>query len=78
MIDDGDCGAIGGMKIDRETEVLGENPSQIPHDQTRARTLAAAVGSHRLTAFATARPLDSISSQLRRINISIINFYYPF
>jgi hypothetical protein len=25
MIDDGDCGAIGGMKIGRETEVLGEN-----------------------------------------------------
>jgi hypothetical protein len=24
MIDDGDCGAIGGMKIGRETEVLGE------------------------------------------------------
>jgi hypothetical protein len=25
IIDDGDCGAIGGMKIDRRTEVLGEN-----------------------------------------------------
>jgi hypothetical protein len=23
MIDDGDCGAIGGMNIGRETEVLG-------------------------------------------------------
>jgi hypothetical protein len=28
MIDDGNCGAIGGMKIGRETEVLGENLSQ--------------------------------------------------
>jgi hypothetical protein len=28
MIDDGDCGEIGGMKIDRETEVLGENLPQ--------------------------------------------------
>jgi hypothetical protein len=28
LIDDGDCGAIGGMKIDRETEVLGENLPQ--------------------------------------------------
>jgi hypothetical protein len=28
IIDNGDCGAIGGMKIGRETEVLGENP---PH-----------------------------------------------
>jgi hypothetical protein len=24
-IDDGDCGEIGGMKIGRETKVLGEN-----------------------------------------------------
>jgi hypothetical protein len=46
-----------------ETEVLGENwapvplcPPQIPLDQTRARTLAAAVGSQRLTAGAMARP----------------------
>jgi hypothetical protein len=30
MIDEGDCGAIGGMKIGRGTEVLGENlPSAI-------------------------------------------------
>jgi hypothetical protein len=40
-----------------ETEVLGENSvpvplclSQIPHDLTRVRTRAAAVGSRRLTA----------------------------
>jgi hypothetical protein len=25
MIDEGNCGAIGGMKIGRGTEVLGEN-----------------------------------------------------
>jgi hypothetical protein len=28
MIDDGDCGATGGMKIGRGTEVLGENLPQ--------------------------------------------------
>jgi hypothetical protein len=28
MIDEGDCGAIGGMKVGRETEVLGENLPQ--------------------------------------------------
>jgi hypothetical protein len=63
MIDDGDCGAIDGMKIGRGTEVLGENLPQcqfylpqISYDLTRARTRAAAVGSRRLTAWATARP----------------------
>jgi hypothetical protein len=25
MIDDDECGAVGGMKIGRENEVLGEN-----------------------------------------------------
>jgi hypothetical protein len=46
IIDEDDCGAIGGIKIGTgETEVLGEKPApaplfapQIPHDQTRART----------------------------------------
>jgi hypothetical protein len=28
MIDEGDCGAIDGIKIGRETEVLGENLAQ--------------------------------------------------
>jgi hypothetical protein len=28
MIDDGDCGAIGGIKIGRGTEVLGKNLPQ--------------------------------------------------
>jgi hypothetical protein len=47
-----------------ETEVLGKPapvplcPPQIPHDQTRARTRAAAVGSQRLTAWAMARPIS--------------------
>jgi hypothetical protein len=34
MIGEGDCGAIGGMKIGRETEVLGENLPQ-RHYMTR-------------------------------------------
>jgi hypothetical protein len=57
MIDDGDCGAIGGMKIDRGHRSTRRKPApaplcppQIPHDQNRARTRAAAVGSRRLTA----------------------------
>jgi hypothetical protein len=63
MIDDGDCGEIGGMKIGRENRSTRRNsapaplcPPQIPHDQIRARTRAAAVGSQRLTACAMARP----------------------
>jgi hypothetical protein len=62
----GDCedGEFGGMKIGRGAEVLGENlppespcPPQIPLDQTRGRTRAAAVGSQRLTAWVMTRPL---------------------
>jgi hypothetical protein len=57
MIDDGDFGAIGGIKFGRETEVLGENlphrhfvAAQNPRDQTRLRTEADAVGNTRLMA----------------------------
>jgi hypothetical protein len=64
MIDEGDCGAIGGMKIGRGNRSTRKKkpapaplcPPQIPHDQTRARTRAAAVGSRRLTAWPMARP----------------------
>jgi hypothetical protein len=57
MIDEGDCGAIGGMKIGRGNLSTRRKPApaplcppQIPHDQIWARTRAAAVGSQRLTA----------------------------
>jgi hypothetical protein len=57
VIDDRDCGAIGGMKIgrgNRSTRIKPAPaplcPSQIPHDQTRPRTRVAAVGSQPLTA----------------------------
>jgi hypothetical protein len=57
MIDEGDCGAIGGMKIGRGNRSTRRKPApgpfcppQIPLDQTRALTRAAAVGSQRLTA----------------------------
>jgi hypothetical protein len=63
MVDEGDCGAIGGMKIGRGNRSTRRKPApaplcppQIPHDQTRARTRAAAVGSQWLTAWAMARP----------------------
>jgi hypothetical protein len=50
MIYEGDCGAIGGMKIGRGNQSTRKKPAlaplcppQIPHDQTRAQTRAAAV-----------------------------------
>jgi hypothetical protein len=57
------CGATGGMKIGRGNRSTRRKyapvplcPPQIPRDQTRDRIRAAAVGSHRLTAWAMARP----------------------
>jgi hypothetical protein len=56
MIDENDCGAIGGIKIGRGTEVLGENLPQrhfVHHKSYMTRPglepRAAAVGSQRLT-----------------------------
>jgi hypothetical protein len=56
MIDDGDCGVIGGMKFGRGNRSARRKPApaplrppQIPHEQIRTRTLAAAVESQRLT-----------------------------
>jgi hypothetical protein len=61
MIDEGDCGAIGGMMIGRGNRSTRRTPApaplcppQIPHHQTRARTRAVAVRSQRLTASAMA------------------------
>jgi hypothetical protein len=57
MIDDGDCGAIGGMKIGRGNRSTRRKPAPVPlrppkirRYLTRASTRAAAVGSQRLTA----------------------------
>jgi hypothetical protein len=57
MIGEGDCGAIGGMKIGRGNRSTRRKPApaplclpQILLDHTRDRTRAAAVGSQRLTA----------------------------
>jgi hypothetical protein len=58
MIDDGDCGAIVEIKIGKGNRSTRRTPAptplcppQIPHDQTRARTRTAAVGSQRLNAW---------------------------
>jgi hypothetical protein len=50
MIDDGDCGTVGGMKTGRGNRSTRRKPAlvplcppQIPYDQIRARTRAVAV-----------------------------------
>jgi hypothetical protein len=57
MIGEGDCGAIGGMKIGRGNRSTRRKPAstplcppQIQLHQTRDRTRVAAMGSQRLTA----------------------------
>jgi hypothetical protein len=64
-----DCedGELGGMKNGRENRSTRRKPAptllcppQIPHDQTRARTRAAEVGSQRLTTWAMARPMTDL------------------
>jgi hypothetical protein len=52
MIDEGDCGAIGEIKIGRGNRSTQRKPApaplcppQMPHSQTRTQTRAAAVGS---------------------------------
>jgi hypothetical protein len=67
MIDDGDCGAISGMKIGRGN-CTWRKPApvplcspQIPHDLTQAQTQATMVGSQWLTAWAMARTFSNCS-----------------
>jgi hypothetical protein len=57
MVDENDCGAVGGMRIARGNRSTRRKPArmplcppQIPHDVTWARTRAASVGSRQLTA----------------------------
>jgi hypothetical protein len=56
MVDDDECGAVGGMlgkgnrRTRRKPGLIPLGPPQIPIDLTRARTRAAAVGSLQPTA----------------------------
>jgi hypothetical protein len=65
IIHDDDCRTISGMnnwqgkpKYSEKSAPLPLWPAQIPHDLIWARTRAAAVGSRRLTAWATVRPWE--------------------
>jgi hypothetical protein len=79
MIGEGDCGAIGGMKIGKGNRSTRRKPALAPlcppeirHDQIRARNRAAAVGRERLTAWAMARPCMIV--YLRSIPFGIAEF----
>jgi hypothetical protein len=75
----GDCddGKFGGMMIGRGNRSIGRKPSpaplcppQIPLDQTRAITRAAAVGSQGLSAWAMARPMLIVTQQVKKFPAS--------
>jgi hypothetical protein len=78
MIDGDDCGAISGMsgrgnRRNRRRPASGPFcESQIPHDLTRAQTLAAAVRNRRLTDRAAARPVQGLITQPTRAHFSLV------
>jgi hypothetical protein len=70
MIDDAECGAVGGMRIDRGNRSTRGKPApaplgppQTPRGLTWGWTLQAEVGRQRLTAWAMARPLRRSNSE---------------
>jgi hypothetical protein len=76
---DYDDGEFDGIKIGRGNRCTGRKPtpplcpSQIPLDQTLARTRAASVGSQRLTAWAMAQPRINFLNKYPNI---ILHFNY--
>jgi hypothetical protein len=74
----GDCGAIGGIKIGRGNRNTRRKPTpaplcppQIPLDQTRVWTRAAAVESQRLTAWA-AHALDRGTTVIGALELQLL------
>jgi hypothetical protein len=70
---DDKCGTVLGMNArgnrstQRKPTTVSLCPPQIPHDLTLARIRAIVVGSRRLTACATARPLIVVSRCMKRL-----------
>jgi hypothetical protein len=66
-----DCGAIGGIRIDRGNQSTQRKPApvplcppQIPHDLAQARSRASVVESQQLTALATAQSFQIVTIML--------------
>jgi hypothetical protein len=75
MIDDNECGAVGGMRTGRgnrstrrKSDPVPLCPPQIPHYFTWARTQAAEVWSRRLTTWAKARPCLVINKRVSKLD----------
>jgi hypothetical protein len=73
MIDDDECGVVGGMRIGRGNRSTRRKPApvplcppQTPHDLTWARTRAAAMKGWRLTAWSMALPSSHLCQSLLR------------
>jgi hypothetical protein len=76
MIDDDECGAVGGMRIGRKKPApVSLCPPQIPHDRTWARTWATTVESQWLTAWAMAQPTSyvHVSLTIAKVHLSIFS-----
>jgi hypothetical protein len=74
MIDDNRCGAVAGIRIGRGNRSTRRKPApvrlcppQIPRDLTWAGTRAATVGSRRLTAWAMARLIRTVTSSVLEV-----------
>jgi hypothetical protein len=72
MIDDDECGAVGGMRIGRgnystrrKSAPVPLRPPQIPYDLTWARTRTAAVG-------AMARPRMGVISYIQNFGWKVV------
>jgi hypothetical protein len=85
MIDEDDCGAIGGMKIGRGNRSIRRKPapaplcpSQIPHDQAQARlkiTLLRSVESFSLSKLAQAVTLQTCTGEVIGSNLGRYTSY---
>jgi hypothetical protein len=84
MIDDDECGTVGGMIIGRgsgstrrKSAPMPLCPPQIPHDRICDRTRAAAVWSRRPTAWAILRPTHSYIRH-KHSDIQKLQHYFLF
>jgi hypothetical protein len=80
MVDDHECGAVGGMRIGRRNRMLRENLPQCHFvNHTSHMTLsgikprAAVVGSRRLTAWAMTRPVSELLNEWMDDSLSLFS-----